>query len=387
MQVLALEPWYGGSHRDFLDGLAAHSAHALHTVTLPGRFWRWRMEGGPVNLAAKTRVLLAEGLRPDVLFASDMVNLPAFLALMRPHLAGVPVVLYFHENQLTYPLPEGRSRARGYAHINYLSALVADRVAFNSHFHRDEFLDALPVFLRAYPDFTNLHTVADLRAKSTVVPLGLDLAAHDAHRPDGLNADAPSLAAGAAADGGPPVVLWNQRWEYDKNPEAFFEVMNRLDDVGCRFRLILAGECFPEEPPEAFDRAFARYADRILHYGYAEDFAAYSRLLHRADLVVSTAIHEFFGVALLEAVYCGCHPLVPNRLSYPELIPDRLHRPLLHAPVLYDTRRDLFDTLRAILDGEARPLPRTTLRAIPAPLDWPRHAPAFDALLEQGAAR
>jgi glycosyltransferase involved in cell wall biosynthesis len=285
-----------------------------------------------------------------------------------------------HENQLTYPLPEGRTRERGYAHINYLSALAADRVVFNSRFHRDEFFEALPVFLRAYPDFTNLHTVATLRQKSGVVPLGLDLAAHDPYRPD-EGAGRPVRPEGEA-----PVVLWNQRWEYDKNPEAFFRVMNRLDDAGCRFRLILAGECFPEEPPEAFDRAFSRYADRILHYGYAEDFAAYSRLLHRADLVVSTARHEFFGISVMEAMYCGCHPLLPNRLSYPELIPDELHRPLLHARILYDTRHDLFETLRAVMEGTERTLPKPTLRAVPAPLDWPRHVGAYDALFEETAS-
>lgn len=78
-----------------------------------------------------------------------------------------------------------------------------------------------------------------------------------------------------------PIVLWNQRWEYDKNPSAFFRVMNRLDDAGVPFRLILAGKHFHEQPEE-FEQAFERYAERILHYGYAEDFAEYSRLLHRA---------------------------------------------------------------------------------------------------------
>ena len=110
--------------------------------------------------------------------------------------------------------------------------------------------------------------------------------------------------------------------------------MNRLDDIGMSFRLILAGEHFEVQPKE-FERAFERYANRILHYGYAEDFAEYSKLLHRSDLVVSTSIHEFFGISILEAIHCGCHPLLPNRLSYPELIPESLPRPLLHAPILF----------------------------------------------------
>lgn len=376
MNILALEPWYGGSHKHFLDGLVEHSAHTFETITMPGRFWRWRMEGGAVTLARKARERLNEGFTPDLIFASDMVHVPAFLALTRPHLSDVPVLLYFHENQLTYPIPEDRSRERAHPNINYLSALAADRLAFNSAFHFNEFADALPLLLRDFPDFTNLHTVQDIREKSTVLHLGMDLRAHDAH----------DIERTARSAGEPLVVLWNQRWEYDKNPEAFFRMMNRLDDAGYDFRLILAGKHF-EEQPEAFEQAFERYAERILHYGYAEDFAEYSRLLHRADVVVSTSLHEFFGVAIMEAIYCGCHPVLPNRLSYPELIPEPLHQPLLHAPVLYDDEEELFHTLGALLSGEERPLPTATLRDIPEPLDWSNHVANYDELFEEVAER
>ncbi|MDX1545720.1 MAG: DUF3524 domain-containing protein [Rhodothermales bacterium] len=379
MNVLALEPWYGGSHRNFLDGLAGHSRHTFRTITMAARFWKWRMHGGAVTMARKALQTLDDGFEPDVVFATDMVNLPAFLALVRPRLTDVPVVLYLHENQLTYPLPEGTERDYTYAYINYLSCLAADHVVFNSAYHHEEFMEALPVLLRAFPDYTHLHTVREIRAKCSVLHLGMDLQGHDRfageYAPHGWG---PGMA--------PPIVLWNQRWEYDKNPEAFFRLMNRLDDAGCRFRLILAGEHFEEQPYE-FEQAFARYAERILHYGYAEDFEEYSRLLHRADLVVSTALHEFFGIAILEAVYCGCHPLLPNRLSYPELIPSSLHHPLLHAPVLYEGEEHLYNILYAILKGEERPLPIETLRGIPLHLDWPRHVARYDDLLEEVASR
>lgn len=371
MNILALEPWYEGSHRRFLDGLVDHSEHEIRTITMPGRFWRWRMEGGGVTLAKKVRSVIEDGFRPDLVFATDMVNVPAVLSLARSHLQDVPVVLYFHENQLTYPLPPDRERERAYAITNYLSALAADRVVFNSQSHFDEFIEALPQLLRDFPDFTNMHTVRDLREKSTVLHLGMDLSAHDEYR--GARTQRTLHTAT------PPVVLWNQRWEYDKNPSAFFRVMNRLDDAGVPFRLILAGRHFHEQPEE-FEQAFERYAERILHYGYAEDFSEYSRLLHRADVVVSTARHEFFGVAIQEAIYCGCHPVLPNRLSYPELIPESHHEPLLHAPILYDDENGLFEILRGILEEEERPLPPKTLRKIPAPLDWDEHVAKYDDL-------
>ncbi len=369
MHIFALEPWYGGSHRNFLDGLIEHSRHTIRPITMPGRFWRWRMEGGGVTLARKARETVDAHGRPDLLFATDMVNLPAFHSLTRDLFADVPVAAYFHENQLTYPLPPDRSRDRAYSITNYLTAFGADRVLFNSAFHMEEFLEALPLLLRDFPDFTNLHTVRDIREKSEVLHLGVDLSAHDDYDTERV--------VRSGEQGTPPVILWNQRWEYDKNPKAFFRAMNRLDDTGCDFRLILAGKSFREQPAE-FEEAFERYAERILHYGYAEDFSEYSRLLHRADVVVSTALHEFFGVAIMEAIYCGCHPLLPNRLSYPELVPDTHHQPLLHAPVLYEDEDELFGVLRKILDGDQRTLPPATLRKIPQPFDWSTHVEAYD---------
>ncbi len=373
MKILALEPWFGGSHRRFLDGLVAHSGHEIRTVTMAARYWKWRMQGGAVTLAEKAREVTDEGWQPDLIFATDMVNLPAFLALTRDRFAATPVVLYFHENQLTYPLRDGQERDYTYAAVNYLSALAADRVVFNSRFHREEFFGALPDLLRRFPDYTHVGALPGLRAKSTVLRLGLDLAGLDAARPE--------AEARRAHEPGPPVVLWNHRWEYDKNPGGFFRVMNRLDDAGVRFRLILAGKTFAEQPP-AFEEGFRRYAERVLHYGYAESFADYAALLWRSDLVVSTSVHEFFGISMLEAIHCGCHPLLPDRLTYPELIPENLHRPLLHAPVLYENEEALFETLRAILKGEQPPLPVEVLREVPADLAWPLKAPRFDALFE-----
>lgn len=383
LRVLALEPWYGGSHRRFLDGLAAHSRHDIRTVTLAARTWKWRMQGGAVTLAEKAREATADGWVPDVLLASDMVNLPAFLALTRDAFARTPVVFYLHENQLTYPLRPPRpgeaekKRDYTYAYINYLSALAADRVVFNSHFHHDEFFEALPDLLRRFPDYTHVGTLPVLRAKSSVLHLGLDLAALDA---------AGGGEHGREHDAGPPILLWNHRWEYDKAPDAFFRVVNRLDDAGLRFRLILAGQTFDEQP-EAFASGFRRYAERVLHYGYAESFADYARLLHRADVVVSTAVHEFFGIAMMEAIHCGCHPVLPNRLTYPELVPESLHTPLLHAPVLYEDDEALFVLLRDVLRGDAPPLPAEVLRSIPAPYAWPVQAPKFDALFDEVAAK
>jgi glycosyltransferase involved in cell wall biosynthesis len=51
-----------------------------------------------------------------------------------------------------------------------------------------------------------------------------------------------------------------------------------------------------------------------------------------ADCIVSTAHHEFFGLAVVEAAAAGCLPLLPPRRAYPELFPPDQG----HAASVYD---------------------------------------------------
>jgi hypothetical protein len=85
----------------------------------------------------------------------------------------------------------------------------------------------------------------------------------------------------------------------------------------------------------------------------------------------------------MEAIYCGCHPLVPNTLHYPELIPKSLHDPLLHAHVLYETEDDLFHHLKDLLTGKTKPLPKSSLQNINKHLEWSKRIKHFDKLFEE----
>jgi glycosyltransferase involved in cell wall biosynthesis len=238
--------------------------------------------------------------------------------------------------------------------------VAADRVLFNSAFHRDVVFDHLPGLLRRFPDFTHEPFIDQVRAKTSVLPVGVDLASLD--RIPRVISD-------------PPTVLWNQRWEFDKNPAAFFDALYRLDADGVPFRLIVCGENFRQVPGE-FDEARRRLADHIVHFGFAP-VDRYRELLRNADVVVSTARQEFFGIAIVEAIYAGAFPLLPRRLSYPEIIPAEFHD-----AVLYDDA-DFADRLRWALEATAeRRNVTAALRDAMASYDWSTMAPRYDTEFE-----
>jgi glycosyltransferase involved in cell wall biosynthesis len=372
MNITLLSPYHGGSHLAWAEGYRRYSGHRVTLLTLPARFWKWRMHGGAVTLA---RAFLARGERPDLLLATDMVDLTTFVALTRPYLDHTPLCLYMHENQLTYPLSsDGRDgpmrRQQGerdlhYAFINYTSMLAADRIFFNSTYHQESFLAALPGLLKHFPDYNELETVAQLQAKSERLAVGIDLARFQ-----------PALPGQAATEEA-PLILWNQRWEYDKNPRPFFEALYQLVDQGIAFRLALCGANFRQRPSE-FTEALDRLHPYIIHSGYAND-ALYRQLLWQAEVTLSTAVHEFFGISILEAIYCHTFPILPARLSYPELLPEPYHH-----RCLYHNQAGLSQRLHWALTQrpEAQRLAAELARSV-AIYDWGEMTAVYDTRLSR----
>jgi len=173
----------------------------------------------------------------------------------------------------------------------------------------------------------------------------------------------------------PLVILWNHRWEHDKDPDTFFSVLLDLRKQGREFRLIVAGESF-REYPAVFDAAREQLADSIIHFGYEPQRENYLQLLKTADVVVSTARQEFFGIAVVEAIASGCYPLLPARLSYPELLPADLH-----GKHLYASRRDLTSRL-AELARNPQLARRVNLREYVEQFSWQKIAPRYDKFFE-----
>lgn len=361
-RIFLIEPYFGGSHQSWATGFQQHSTHQVHLITHAGNFWRWRLRGAAVTLAEQTEQLCAEVGQPDVLLVSEFVNLPAYLGLVRRVVGDPEVVLYMHENQLSYPLGPQQQPDEALALVNWVSMVAADRIFINSRFHRDELFTELPKLLKRAPDESHAQLVAEVEARTSVLPVGIELA----------DISPPVAGRYGSADG--PLVLWSHRWDHDKNPRAVFGSLVKLADEGVPFRLAIAGENERVDPRE-FLEVQERLADRIEHVGYL-DRADYCALLARTDVVVSAAHHEFFGIAMVEAMVAGAVPVLPDRLSYPEIVPQRFHDAALYPEGMLTTRlgevlADL-EKFRSALIGLA-----DELRAH----DWARVAPTYDQLL------
>ncbi len=365
MKIVLLEPFFVGSHASWAQEYADRSRHQISILGLKGRYWKWRMHGGAVTLA---RDFLAADYRPDLLLATDMLDLTTFLALTRKQTAGVPVALYFHENQLTYPWsptdsdPQQR-RDSHYGFINYGSALAADAVLFNSDYHRRSFLQALPQFLKTFPDHNEVETAEQIVEKSQTLYLGLDLKKFEEYRP-----------RHERASHRPPLILWNHRWEYDKNPHEFFQALYVLQEQNIDFEVAVLGKSY-RKMPEVFAAAQAKLAGRIVHWGYAENFSDYAAWLWRADILPVTSIHDFFGISVVQALYCNCFPLLPKRLAYPEHIPVAYH-----GHCFYRDFDDLVVRLKSACSC-VESLRQEKLQTMADDYDWGKMVAVYDDLL------
>ncbi len=304
MKILLLSAYDAASHGYWHKSLLARFPDYDWTVlTLPPRYFAWRLRGNSLSWAFGQRDLLQ---RPyDLVLATSMTDLSALRGFV-PRLAQTPTLVYFHENQFAYPESGQEYGSLEPRMLNLYTALAADRILFNSHYNRDTFLAGVRALLKKMPDQVPPGLPERLAERSDVLPVPLADELYLPHQPRS----------------GELQLVWNHRWEFDKGPELLLQALQQLEaaDVPCCLHLV--GQQF-RRAPAVFTQIREQYADRLGHWGYVESAAAYRRLLQQSDLVLSTALHDFQGIAVLEAVAAGCIPLVPDRLAYTELFPAR----------------------------------------------------------------
>jgi len=358
MNILFLNPYNGGSHRAFARGWAAQSRHDISVVGLPARHWKWRMRHGAVTLAARARELDRSF---DAVVTTDMLDLPLWRSYAPAALRDLPTVVYFHENQLTYPDDHKGERDNHFAFTNLFSAAAATRVWFNSAFHREELVTAWRALLARMPDYAPTELVDCVDQTCRVSYPGISMPASVCRNP-----------------AGPCHLLWAARWEADKAPAEWFAALDQLCARDVSFRVSVLGQASSHEP-ELFVRARERLGDRVVHWGWLAARGSYEAALAQADVVVSTARHEFFGLAVAEAVAAGAFPLVPRRLAYPELLAE-----LDEPACFYDG--ELATALEQVCErhaaGSVWPGDSQRGRRAMARYGWDRVAPELDAAIE-----
>lgn len=301
-RILLLSAYRADSHAAWVDWLTrTFDEFDWEVLELPGRHFRWRIRGNPLSWLHDLR-----DTRADAVIATSMVDL-ATLRGLHPWLGQIPALYYVHENQFAYP--QGRHQVRSVEPqmVQLYAALAADRVLFNSSFNRDSFLAGAQQLLARMPDAVPRGVRERLSGHSAVLPVPIASQKHGAIERD------------------PRLILWNHRWEYDKGPELFAEAMLALAEQGEEFRLALLG-ARPDPAPEPLQGLREHLASRIVADGKVPR-EAYTRLLARAGIAVSTALHEFQGLAMLEAIHAGATPLVPDALVYPEYCPEACRYP------------------------------------------------------------
>jgi len=358
MRILLLSAYDTDSHKAWCQGLMAHMPdHQWCYLTLPGRFFSWRIRGNGLSFAFGEHANTLN--QPfDLIVATSMVDLATLKGLV-PNLAHTPSIMYFHENQFAYPKSAQQHTSIEPQMVNLYSALSADLVLFNSQFNQDSLLAGITDLFKRLPDHAPLSAIDRIAEKSQVLPVPIH--AKPQTKPD-------TFKQGQALN-----VIWNHRWEYDKGPETLARVIDlcALNNVNITFTI--CGMSFRSLPSE-FKQLQQCKPDNLLHMGTFKSKHEYLEQLAQHHVVLSTAHHEFQGLAVLEGAAHGCVPLAPNRLAYPEWIPTECLYP-------NDTHENEAQSIyQTLTHWQTQGLPPVTNVCH---YDWDRLIPKYEQLFRQ----
>ena len=241
---------------------------------------------------------------PELIVATDMCPVAEFRGHLPRRLASIPIVLYMHEHQFGYPTPHAaKERDEHLAMTNIMSVLAADGVWWNSRYTLESFLDGARSLLRRMPPPRMRSRLDAVEGVSRVLSPGVDDELFTMPRRERASVH----------------LLWNARWEYDKGADVVATALEMLAERGVAFTCDLVGPATGEDPSMAKLRG--ALGERVIRFG-RQSQDGYRAALAEADVVLSAARHEFFGIAIVEAVASGAVPVVPRGLAYPEVLAD-----------------------------------------------------------------
>lgn len=318
-RILLLSAYDAISHRLWVDHIEQMVDDVeWTTVQAAPRHFAWALRGRPLQwfFDPATRALLQQDY--DAIVATSMVDLAGLFGCV-PALARVPCLLYMHENQFVYPENEDLASSLRKSHrvdacmVQIYAMMAASQIVFNSRFNRRSTREGVEAFLKLMPVSMDPGHLLEKIESSFVIGVPLDAAAFACPR-------ASSRAKG------PLTLVWNHRWEFDKAPDRFLAALVELEREGLDFRLILLGEDFGRRH-SAYETILGKFSSKILHHGMVKRRDAYFEWLARGDVLVSTSLHDFQGLSMLEGAGVGVWPLVPARLAYKDIYPELCQYP------------------------------------------------------------
>lgn len=348
MRVLLLSAYDAQSHKSWREQLLPAFAEYDWTVlTLPPRYFSWRIRGNSLSWAFEQQEVLEQGY--DLVLATSMVDLSALRGFI-PSLAQIPTLVYFHENQFAYPANDRQYSTIEPQILNLYTALAADRLVFNSAYNRDSFLAGVRQLLLKLPDKVPGKLVEKLIQISEVVPVPIGAEFFNAGTDFRL----------AENQQQPLRIVWNHRHEHDKGPDRLLAVVRELEARAVDYSLVILGQQFRHELAE-FSILQAEFPHRLAHFGFVDTREEYRQWLATGDIVLSTSTQEFQGLSVLEAVCVGCIPVLPDRLAYPEL----LGREYLYASIPDDIAAEAVCAVDAIIGAAQLSVPDVSRFSMP----------------------
>lgn len=297
LDILALEPFYGGIRRSMLETLIKHSRHRWTLLKLPPRRIERRLTTASVWFAEQLSRHWTGAV--DVLFTSEALNL-ADLHRLLPQLVQKPSVVYFHNNQLPDPTATHDSPLDL---INLNTATAATEVWFNSMYHVRVFLARANALVRRHPELSGMNPIPELTGKATVMVPPVDIPqVREMHEHEKIVR-------------GKRTVFVETR---DANNRLLNSVMNLLRRRGEQFQLITVGpveELSPDLPRITLPEA---------------DEAAHARGLLQSSIFLSTRFDAPCDQHAIRGLAAGCWPLCPQMGFYREILPDSMHSTCLH---------------------------------------------------------
>nr|XP_045364819.1 glycosyltransferase-like domain-containing protein 1 isoform X6 [Camelus bactrianus] len=324
MSILIVEAFYGGSHKQLVDLLQEELEDCvLHT--LPAKKWHWRARTSALYFSQN----VPPSARYRILFASSVLNLTE-LAALRPDLGKLKKILYFHENQLVYPVKKCQERDFQYGYNQILSCLVADVVVFNSVFNMESFLTSIGKFMKLIPDHRPKDLESIIRPKCQVIYFPIRFPDVSRFMPEHKTAHLQKILSLKGNDGAAP----SRALPFQREQRGWENALKNFDSESGPCGATQQENLCSSVSQEPYLKTFDAPDHSRAHHG--ENKQNPRDILGGAEYQ-QRPLHIVWPHRWLEAVYCGCYPLCPKDLVYPEIFP---------AEYLYSTPEQLSKRLQ-----------------------------------------